>query len=106
MAAGLLRAGHVANGPHPGAKLAAGRLPVPCRCQRLGRAQGRRDAEADPRTGRVDWQDRQLGYLPRAENRAVAIEMDRGGRVEARIAQLRSHPNPWQRMLIEVFVVL
>jgi hypothetical protein len=47
-----------------------------------------------------------LGYLPRAENRSVAAEIDRGGRVEARIARLREHRNPWQRVLIEVYVVL
>lgn len=54
----------------------------------------------------VSWRGQQLGYLPRAENHAVAAEMDGGGRVEARIARLRSHRNPWQRILIEVFVVL
>jgi len=60
----------------------------------------------DAHAVRVDWHGQQLGYLPRAENHAVATEMDRGGRVEARIAKLRSHTNPWQRVLVEVFVVL
>jgi len=55
---------------------------------------------------RVEWRGRMIGYLPRAENRAVAAEMDRGGRVEARIARLREARNPWARVLIEVFVVL
>jgi hypothetical protein len=55
---------------------------------------------------RVDWHGEKLGYLPRAENRAVAVEMDRGGRIEARIAQLREHRNPWQRLLIDVYVAL
>ena len=64
------------------------------------------DNPHDRHAVRVDWRGQQLGYLPRAENHAVAAEMDRGGRVEARIAQLRSHPNPWQRVLVEVFVVL
>jgi hypothetical protein len=36
----------------------------------------------------------------------VAVEMDRGGRIEARIAQLREHRNPWQRLLIDVYVAL
>jgi hypothetical protein len=45
--------------------------------------------------------------LPAArENRAVAAAMDRGEPVDARIAKLRQHRNPWQRVLIEVFVVL
>ncbi|SMB22368.1 HIRAN [Sterolibacterium denitrificans] len=55
---------------------------------------------------RVEWQGRQLGYLPRAQNRAVAVEMDRGARVEARIARLRVHRNPWRRVLVEVWLVL
>jgi hypothetical protein len=36
----------------------------------------------------------------------VAAAMDNGDKVDARIAKLRQHRNPWQRMLIEVFVVL
>jgi hypothetical protein len=64
------------------------------------------DNPHDPLAVRVDWRGQQLGYLPRAENHAVATEMDQGGRVEARIAKLRSHPNPRQRVLVEVFVVL
>ncbi len=63
-------------------------------------------AVADANAVRVDWNGRKLGYLPRAENRAVAAEMDRGGRVEGRIAALVTHRNPWQRVRIEVFVVL
>ena len=64
------------------------------------------DNRHDPYAVRVEWHGRQLGYLPRAENRAVAAEMDRGGRVEARIARLRNHPNPWQRVLLDIHVVL
>ncbi|MBP9714470.1 MAG: HIRAN domain-containing protein [Sterolibacterium sp.] len=63
------------------------------------------DNPHDVRAVRVEWQGQMLGYLPRSENQAVADEMDRGGRVEARIARLREHPNPWQRVLVEVFVV-
>ncbi|RTL53103.1 MAG: HIRAN protein [Rhodocyclaceae bacterium] len=64
------------------------------------------DNRHDPRAIRVEWRGEKLGYLPRAENRSVAEELDRGGRVEARIAALREDPNPWKRVLIEVFVVL
>ncbi len=64
------------------------------------------DNRHDDKAVRVSWRGRQLGYLPRAENRAVAAEMDGGGRVEARIARLQKHRNPWARVLIEVFVVL
>ncbi|MDI6747954.1 MAG: HIRAN domain-containing protein [Rhodocyclaceae bacterium] len=60
----------------------------------------------DARAVRVEWQGQQLGYLPRAENAAVAAAMDRGERVEGRIAALVKHKNPWQRLRIDVFVVL
>lgn len=64
------------------------------------------DNPHDPNAIRVEWRGEKLGYLPRAENRSVAREMDRGGRVEGRIAALRVADNPWKRVLIEVFVVL
>jgi hypothetical protein len=60
----------------------------------------------DARAVRVEWRGQQLGYLPRAENEAVAAAMDRGERVEGRIAALVKHKNPWQRLRIDVFVVL
>ena len=60
----------------------------------------------DANAVRVEWHGEKLGYLPRAENGAVAVELDRGGKVEARIARLQRHRNPWQRVLIDVFVAL
>ena len=64
------------------------------------------DNPHDARAVRVEWRGRKLGYLPRAENRAVAAEMDGGARIAGRIAALVPHRNPWRRVLIEVFVVL
>ncbi len=55
---------------------------------------------------RVEWHGVKLGYLPRNENRAVADEIDKGGKIEARVARLRQHPNPRQRLLIDIFAVL
>ena len=60
----------------------------------------------DARAVRVEWRGRKLGYLPRTENRAVAAEMDRGGRIEARVARLSRHRDPWKRILLDVYVVL
>lgn len=60
----------------------------------------------DPRAIRVEWRGEKLGYLPRAENHAVSAEMDKGGQVAGRIAELKDSRNPWQRVRIEVFVVL
>lgn len=64
------------------------------------------DNPYDARAVRVEWRGIKLGYLPRAENEAVAAAMDRGERVEGRIGALVTHRNPWRRVRIEVFVAL
>ncbi len=64
------------------------------------------DNPHDAHAVRIEWRGQKLGYLPRAENRAVAAALDAGEAVDARIAKMRQHRNPWQRVLIEVFVVL
>lgn len=60
----------------------------------------------DPQAVRVEWQGRQLGYLPRTENRAVAAAMDRGEKLLARVARLRESGDPWQRVEVEVYADL
>jgi hypothetical protein len=55
---------------------------------------------------RVDWNGQQIGYVPRAENRAVARALDEGEPLEARVARLRDDPNPWRRVEIEVYLRL
>ncbi|NBR29053.1 MAG: HIRAN protein [Betaproteobacteria bacterium] len=60
----------------------------------------------DSNAVRVEWRGRQLGYVPRNENRAVSFHMDRGGAVEARISKLQEHRNPRQRIEFEVLVRL
>ena len=64
------------------------------------------DNTHDVNAVRVEWHGVKLGYLPRRENHAVAVEMDKGGKIEARVARLRHHPNPRERLLIEVYAVL
>lgn len=64
------------------------------------------DNPHDARAVRVEWHGVKLGYLPRAENEAVAAALDRGERVAGRIAALVRHQNPWRRLRIEVFVLL
>ena len=55
---------------------------------------------------RVEWRGHKLGYVPRAENRAVAKAMDQGDKLVARIARLSEHPNPWRRVEFEIYVDL
>ncbi len=64
------------------------------------------DYPHDANAVRVEWRGLKLGYLPRAENEALARAVDRGERVEGRIAALPQHKNPWRRLRIDVFVVL
>lgn len=64
------------------------------------------DNTYDPRAVRVEWQGHKLGYVPRKENEAVARQLDRGNKLEARIVQLRKHRDPWKRVEFEVFLKL
>ncbi len=60
----------------------------------------------DPNAIRIEWKGRQLGYVPRAENKPLAAALDRGETLEARVSNLRENGNPWQRVEFEVFLVL
>jgi hypothetical protein len=54
----------------------------------------------DERAVRIDWRGHKLGYLPRIDNAAVAQMLDRGERIEARIAELRDSQDPWERVVV------
>jgi hypothetical protein len=60
----------------------------------------------DARAVRVEWNGHMLGYVPRAENDAVARQLDRGNKLEARIVRLTRHRDPWKRIEFEVFLKL
>ena len=64
------------------------------------------DNRHDRNAVRVDWNGQPLGYVPRAENRAVAHALDAGENLEARVAKLRDDPNPWRRVEFEVYLRL
>jgi len=64
------------------------------------------DNRHDRKAVRVEWRGHKIGYVPRAENRALAAAMDAGERVSARISKLRDDPDPWRRVEFEVFLHL
>lgn len=64
------------------------------------------DNRHDRHAIRVEWRGHKLGYVPRAENRAVAAAMDQGDKLVARISRLTEHANPWRRVEFEVFAEL
>ena len=53
----------------------------------------------------VYFKTKKLGYVPRAENRAVAQMMDRGECLEASISKLSISENPWQRIRMTITLV-
>jgi len=64
------------------------------------------DNRHDRNAVRVDWNGQPLGYVPRAENRALARALDAGEALEARVAKLRDDANPWRRVEFEVYLRL
>ena len=52
----------------------------------------------------VAWRGRKLGYVPRRDNALLAMALDRGERLRARISRLATHPNPARRIEFEVFI--
>ncbi len=55
---------------------------------------------------RVSWRGQPLGYVPRAENSAVARALDAGQKLEARVSKLRESADPWQRVELEIYLAL
>lgn len=64
------------------------------------------DNRHDANAIRVEWQGHMLGYVPRAENRALAAAMDRGEQLSGRVSAIGDNENPWLRMAFEVFIEL
>jgi len=60
------------------------------------------DNRYDKRAVRVEWQGHKLGYVPRAENAAVAQMLGREQALQARIDALERSQNPWQRIRFSV----
>ncbi len=58
----------------------------------------------DARAIRIQWQGHRLGYVPRAQNAALAWALDRGERLDARVSRLQPHRDPRKRMEFEVYV--
>ena len=62
------------------------------------------DNPHDANAVRVEWRGRKLGYVPRAENAALAWAMDRGEPVRARVSRLAGHAKSRRRIEFEVYI--
>ena len=56
----------------------------------------------DPDAVAIYFQEEQLGYVPRGDNRAIAQMLDRGESLEARISKLLVDGDPWERIRITI----
>ena len=59
----------------------------------------------DPDAVAVYFQNNKLGYVPRAENSAIAQMLDRGETLEAKISRLSMEEDPSERVRFTVFLV-
>lgn len=59
------------------------------------------DNPHDTRAVRVEWRGHKLGYVPRAQNAALAWTLDAGEPLSARVARLDTRP--YRRIEFEVF---
>ncbi len=55
---------------------------------------------------RVDWRGYKLGYVPRAQNEAVARQLDRGAPLIARISRIQHTRAPNRRIEFEIHLPL
>ena len=62
------------------------------------------DNDHDPDAVAVYFGKSQLGYIPRAENNAIAQMLDRGETLEASITKLKATDDPWDRVQFDVFL--
>jgi len=61
------------------------------------------DNPRDRRAVAVHWHGAKLGYIPRTDNCAVSQLLDSGQPVAARILDVKSSKDPWQRLTLEIF---
>jgi hypothetical protein len=60
------------------------------------------DNPHDRNAVRVEWRGCKLGYVPRAQNEAVARLLDRGTRLVARVSKLQHTRAPNRRIELEI----
>lgn len=60
----------------------------------------------DQKAIEVFWKDHKLGYVPRVDNSAIAQMMDRGLILEAKIIWLKVNDDPWERIGMNIELVL
>jgi hypothetical protein len=60
----------------------------------------------DPNAIAVYFKNDRLGYVPRNENRALALMLDHGERIQAHVTRLTEDADPWRRIRFTVELVV
>lgn len=59
----------------------------------------------DEQAVKVMWRDIQIGYVPRRDNTAVSQMLKRNEPLTAKIAELKSSRDPWERIAMDIFLL-
>lgn len=62
------------------------------------------DNKYDEHTVVVHFKQYKLGFIPKAENTAVAQMLDRGEQLSAKVVHLEMTKNPWERVRFQVML--
>jgi len=62
------------------------------------------DNRYDANAVAVYYKQYKLGFVPRADNTAVAQMLDRGERLSAKVVELTMNKNPWERVRFAVML--
>lgn len=53
----------------------------------------------------IKWKGEQLGYIPRLDNQTIALLMDEGNKLDAKIAKLSKSKSPWNRVEVALYQI-
>jgi hypothetical protein len=56
----------------------------------------------DAKATALYWREHKIGYIPKAENAAIAGFLDQGAPLKASIRRKNQSANPWERLQVEV----
>jgi hypothetical protein len=59
----------------------------------------------DPNAIAVYFKNDRLGYVPRSENRALAVMMDHGEEIRGHVTRLINDADPWRRLRFRVELI-
>ncbi len=53
----------------------------------------------------IKYQDKQIGYIPRSDNRYIARMLEQGMQLDCEILSLKPDEDPWQKIQVAVYLI-